>query len=153
MGLWTGQLGIGPWFVFSRLPGDNPIYRGRPSRAQATAALAFAGSMQIELIQPLDDEPSVYRETIDRRGYGFHHFGRATWTYAADRDDYLARGHELALELSLPGGGKLCYIDTGGQLPGFIELMGLTEALAAMFSGFEQAATNWDGRDPIRIVG
>ena len=33
--------------------------------------MAFAGHMNIELIQPNNSAPSVYREVIERRGYGF----------------------------------------------------------------------------------
>jgi hypothetical protein len=46
--------------------------------------MGFAGHMQIELIQPLDDHPSVYRETIEARGHGFHHFGIACADVDAD---------------------------------------------------------------------
>ena len=48
--------------------------------------MSFAGHMNIELIQPLNDaEPSVYREWIEKRGYGFHHWGRATDEFRSRR--------------------------------------------------------------------
>ena len=46
--------------------------------------MGFAGRMQIELLQPLDEEPSVYKELLDRSGPGFHHLGVASEDIDAD---------------------------------------------------------------------
>lgn len=69
--------GAGPFFLLDHFLGADQFYRGAVSTADVTIAMGFAGHMQIELIQPLDGNPSVYRETIGQRGYGFHHFGIA----------------------------------------------------------------------------
>jgi hypothetical protein len=92
----TANLQVGPWFIFRRLAGNNPLYRGQRLAAN-DMALGFAGNMQIELIQPLDDHPSVYRETILERDHGFHHFGLA----ARDFDDACA-GRAKAINWPLP---------------------------------------------------
>jgi hypothetical protein len=76
---WTGTLRVGPWFVLEHFTGDEPIYRGQPSRAQVRLAMSFAGHMNLELIQPKNDAPSVYRELIERRGYGFITLDVETW--------------------------------------------------------------------------
>ena len=80
MKLWIDKLKVGPWFLLDHFSGTHPKYRGRDSKADVSLAMSFAGHMNIELIQPNDAEPSVYREWIDKRGYGFHHWGRATRT-------------------------------------------------------------------------
>ena len=74
---WVTQLNVGPWFLLDHFTGTDPKYRGRDSTADVSLAMSFAGHMNIELIQPNNDAPSVYREWIERRGYGFHHWGRA----------------------------------------------------------------------------
>jgi hypothetical protein len=74
----TDRLRIGPWTVLRNFAGDDPRYRGEPTQAEAHIALGFCGHMQYELIQPADDLPSVHRDVIRDRGYGFHHFGYAT---------------------------------------------------------------------------
>jgi hypothetical protein len=48
--------------------------------------------MMIELIQRNDDQPSAYKEIIDRRGYGFHHVGIAFEDVEAERIAYEGRG-------------------------------------------------------------
>ena len=74
---WVRDAKTGPWFLLDSFLGPDQTYRGAPSQADVSIAMAFAGHMQIELICPKDGHPSVYRETIDKRGYGFHHVGIA----------------------------------------------------------------------------
>lgn len=108
--------------------------------------------MQIELIQPCDKEPSVYREMLDRTGYGFHHFGLA----ARDMEQAMAamsdRGYELAFTARVPSGGRVAYFDTFGALPGMIELLEANAALEAQFAVMHSAACGWDGADPVRSL-
>ena len=74
---WIDRLGVAPWFLLEHFTGIEPVYRGRPSQADVALAMSFAGHMNIELIQP-NDAPSVYREIVEKRGYGFHHWGVET---------------------------------------------------------------------------
>ena len=53
--------------------------------------MGYAGHMCIELIQPLDDHPSVYSEIAQSRGFGFHHVGISVPDVDAAMADYLAR--------------------------------------------------------------
>ena len=112
--------------------------------------MAFAGHMNIELIQLNNDAPSVYRELIERRGYGFHHWGRATWHFDRDVEQYRAAGHELAFICRVPSGGRVAYMDTTRELPGFVELIELGGAFESVFSRFYRASIDWDGVDPVR---
>ncbi|MFD9248992.1 VOC family protein, partial [Streptomyces bottropensis] len=61
---WTDELGVGPWFVSDRIDGEGSTYRGEPGRAEFALALAFSGHTMVELIQTLDDEPSIYKEAL-----------------------------------------------------------------------------------------
>jgi len=150
---WIARLGVGPWFLFERFRGDNPVYRGRPSEADVAIAMAFAGHMNIELIQPHDDHPSVYREAIEARGYGFHHWGLASRDVASDVARYAAQGMDEAFRAGVPTGGEVVYLDTRGALPGFIELIPVTPGMEEVFGGFYRASLDWDGGEPIRPFG
>lgn len=147
---WVKKLGVGPWFVLDHFTGIDPQYRGGQSRADVTLAMSFAGHMNIELIQPNNQEPSVYREWIDRNKYGFHHWGRATWCFDEDLQRYRAAGHELAFLASVPTGGRVAYMDTTSELPGFVELIELGSGFEPAFSKFYRASIGWDGHDPVR---
>ena len=121
MRTWSADLRVGPWFLLDHFTGDVPIYRGAPSHADVSLAMGFAGHMQIELIQPNDDNPSVYRETREQRGWGFHHYGVASREFEADIAKYEAKGYELAFRAGVPTGGSVGYLDTHGELPGMLE--------------------------------
>jgi Glyoxalase/Bleomycin resistance protein/Dioxygenase superfamily len=150
MSQWIRNMNVGPWFLLERWRGAEPVYRGAPSKTEIAAAMAFSGHMLIELIQPLDDHPSVYKETIQRVGYGFHHFGVGSNDYQADINQYEQRGYPLAFQTRVPTGGLVGYVDTTKDLPGFIEVIENGPAVDRFFTGFYTAALNWDGTDPIR---
>ena len=125
MSAWVEKVKVGPWFLLEHFTGNDPKYRGRDSTADVAIAMSFAGHMNIELIQPNNEAPSVYREWIERRGYGFHHWGRATWQFDQDVERYRAAGHELVFLAGVPTGGRVAYMDTTADLPGYVELIEL----------------------------
>ncbi|MES2700369.1 MAG: VOC family protein [Pseudomonadota bacterium] len=148
---WTRNLGAGPFYVLPHLLAPGQTYRGAESRADVTLAMGFTGHMMIELIQPLDDHPSVYRETIEQRGFGYHHVGIAFDDVDAAVRDYAARGWHEAYRAGVPTGGEVVYLDNGsGAAEGFIELLPVTAGMDATFTRFWEAACNWDGSDPVR---
>ena len=147
---WVRDAKTGPWFLLDSFLGPDQIYRGAQSKADVSIAMAFAGHMQIELIQPKDDHPSVYRETVQARGFGFHHIGIACVDVDAERAAYEARGYTLAFHAAVPTGGAVAYMDGGAANPGFVELIPATPGCDAAFTAFWQASVDWDGRDPVR---
>lgn len=147
---WASEARTGPWFVIDNFLAPGQIYRGQPSRADARIAMSFAGHMNIELIQPLDQEPSVYKEHIDRRSFGFHHVGIAFTDMAAAIADYESRGYALAYDAPVPTGGSVAYMDDGHNDPGFIELLPVTPGMEETFTRIWRAAQNWDGTGLIR---
>ena len=147
---WAEKLKVGPWFVLEHFEGEHPVYRGAPSKAGITLAMSFAGHMNIELIQPKDSHPSVYKEHIDIHGHGFHHWGVATSDIDADIARYAKMGMEVAFRAGVPTGGDVAYLDSHGAVPGFVELIETGPQMERAFAGFYGAALAWDGSDPIR---
>jgi len=147
---WVNKLHVGPWFLIERFKGEGGKYRGKPSESDNALAMSFAGHMNIELIQPLNDAPSVYRETIDKRGYGFHHWGVSTTNFDADHARYRAAGYEEGFFARVPSGGRVAYMDTTADLPGMVELIEMGASFDPIFGRFYAASIAWDGKDPIR---
>lgn len=147
---WINELKIGPWFLLDHFTGVDPVYRGAASRADVAIAMGYCGDMQIELIQPNDDHPSVYQELIRSRGYGFHHFGVASHDFDADVRAQEAKGFTLAFKAGVPTGGSVGYMDGGGVLPGFLEFIEVTPGLRETFGRFQQASVGWNGEAPVR---
>ena len=148
---WVADCRAGPFFVLEDFLRAGQIYRGEESSADIRLAMGFAGHMLIELIQPKDPHPSVYKETIDLRGYGFHHLGIACADVDATVQDYVARGYEEAFRAAVPTGGEVVYLDDGsGPERGFIELLPVTPGMDETFTRFWRASLDWDGSDPVR---
>ncbi|ARJ04181.1 hypothetical protein GCM10010988_29110 [Cnuibacter physcomitrellae] len=132
---YSARLSIGPWTVLRDFAGDDPRYYGEPTEARAHVALGFGGHLQYELIQPADDLPSVHRDMIRGRGYGFHHFGVATTTFDRSVAEYVARGYPVAFSASVDPTSRVAYFDTRDVLPGMTELIEASESTDQVFTG------------------
>lgn len=150
MAAYLDDLKLGPWFVRGPFSPKEALYRGRPTGLEITLALTFSGHLMVELIQQHDDGPSVYRETIERRGHGFHHWGVPSRDFDADCDRYRRRGYEMAFYDRTPVGTRIAYFDATAALPGMIELIEMNEAQERRYARMYAEALAWDGSDPIR---
>jgi hypothetical protein len=146
----SSRLSVAPWFVLGPFTAPEAKYRGQPSELRLVLALGFAGHVMIELIQQLNDAPSVYRELIDKRGHGFHHWAVASKDFEADIERYRAMGYEVAFSDRSPSGVRVVYMDATRDLPGMIEIIEMTDALEARYTEMYEASRSFDGRDPIR---
>ena len=59
-------------------------------------------------------------------------------------------GHALAFETWVPTGGRVGYVDTTAELPGYLELIEMDAATDAAFTRFYAQSLAWDGTDPVR---
>src|SRR3954449_10881358 len=88
---WTGEMRAGPFFRGDFTPEDQ-VYRGEPTSAALSVAFGFHGDMQIELIQPLDDKPSVFAEGLVSEGTGIHHIFAPVESYDTALAGYARSG-------------------------------------------------------------
>lgn len=151
MELFSRALRVGPWFLRERGVFPVQTYRGRPTGVELAIAMGYSGAMQYELIQQLDDSPSVYRDVVARRGYGLHHFGVGAPDFEARCAEYSAAGFERVYDAEVAAGGRVAYFDTLDVLPAMIEVIAMSAATEAMFTRFQQASVGWDGSDPVRL--
>jgi len=150
---WIKDGGAGPFFLLDSFTGPEQLYRGQATGADVSIAMSFAGHMNVELIQPKDNKPSVYKEIIDRRGYGLHHLGLACEDVEAERFKYEGRGYHVVFSTPVPSGGTVYFMGDGANSPAFIELIPANEGTDDMFTRYWKASIDWDGKDPIRPFG
>jgi hypothetical protein len=93
MRTYVHEYGIGPWDIYEFNPGTvrDMHENGEPVERSFRLALALVGSVQWELIQPLDDE-SIYARHLAAHGEGVHHVGVAVPDYAARVAAHEAKG-------------------------------------------------------------
>ena len=154
MSYWSSVLGIGPWYYNPRVPIKNYVHRGQSYEPHNSVALANSGPLQIELVQTLNDVPSMYREFTQAGLQGVQHV--AYWTEDFDAD--LARMQALGFEVAMGGEvgerGRFVYFDNKphpGLHPGaVIELSEVAGPKGKLFTMIREASVNWDGKDPVR---
>ncbi len=148
---WSNNFGIGPFFIKDYRPGtfDQVIYRGAPADLSMRVALAQAGTIQIELIEP-GPGPSAYRDMVPQGSPPtFHHFCAWTDDFAADQRLLESKGCE-AVNIGHSGPVTFGYFDTRETLGCMLEIVTRLPAVEARFAMIADAARDWDGTDPIR---
>ena len=153
MEFWVAQ-GVGPWFYMDPAPVEDFRYRGAPSEMRMAAAIANSGDLQIELIQPLNDAPSMYKEFLDAGHEGLQHMSYWSHDYQALYDKALGLGYRIGHEGQIGGDkGRFAYFDTQAHPGTIIEISDISGTKGPFFEKVRQAAINWDGTRPIREVG
>lgn len=147
---WTEKMGVGPFFRRGPLCFPGLLYRGQPSDISFNMAIGYWGDIQIELIEQLNDAPSIYRDWTDRGLEGVHHVCITVDDVAAARAFCVERGYSIEQELYYPGGGAI-YVDAGGGPGTLTEIVQLSPEQASRFEFYREAARNWDGTDPVRV--
>jgi hypothetical protein len=147
---WVRSAGVGPFFWFDEVVATDGRHRGNPADfPTSTAAIAYAGDLQIELVCQENDEPGVFRDLFARGEYGLHHMARVCEDYEAERDAYVEAGAELAFEAKVGGRARTCWVDTSPSLGFMVELLEPSRSRAQGFAAMRAAAETWDGKNPI----
>lgn len=148
---WVEVLGVGPWITLGSVMLDPSEYRGLQVATPVRIALANSGDLQLELIEPLDESPSCYREFLDAGHEGAHHL--AWWT-----DDFDGVMHVVAatglrvVQSGASMGTRFCYLDGESHLGTIAEVMELTDASRWIAEHVRESAEGWDGSDPYRAL-
>lgn len=145
---WARRTGIGPWRVMHGLRFDYCRTGGRVVEMVVTIASAYSGDVEIELIAPPADVPSMYADFLAGGGLGAHHVCFYPEDYLAALDALLADGMEPLLEGAIAGIPFVYLGDGEGQI---LELGDLPAEVRAGRARRIADAAAWDGRDPVRV--
>jgi methylmalonyl-CoA/ethylmalonyl-CoA epimerase len=71
---YSDTFGWGPWRIYNLVPPRHHgvIFRGKPIESGVRVALAMAGEVEIELIQPLQG-PGQFADFVAQHGQGLNH--------------------------------------------------------------------------------
>ena len=123
---WMKFLGLDKTPDIQTATGDakNPTeYRGHPSTAQAKLVFMNLDNLQVELIEPIGDTPSHWREFLESKGEGVHHIAFAVKGMG---EAYLENYAEAGYPTAQHGGwatGEYGYMDTAEALGVTVELI------------------------------
>ncbi|WP_163538159.1 VOC family protein [Gracilibacillus sp. YIM 98692] len=96
-------------------------YRGKKSPARAKLAFFEMGSIQLELIEP-DENQSIWREFLDEKGEGFHHIAFVVDGMKEKVKIMEKKGMPL-IQKGEYTGGRYAYMDTQADLKVLFELL------------------------------
>jgi methylmalonyl-CoA/ethylmalonyl-CoA epimerase len=97
-------------------------YKGRPTTARSKLAFFKVGpTLEIELIQP-DNEPSTWREDLDRKGEGVHHIAFQI-KGMKEKISALEKEKIPLLQTGEYTGGRYAYLDSTRDLKVILELL------------------------------
>lgn len=145
------KVGIGPWFVARNVRLPVCIYRGREIRMEMHAALANSGTHQIELIQQVSPEPSIYTEWLERYPDGAPLQHVSSWE--EDFDGAVARARAQGWVMIQEGRsayGPFAYLEHPDDPKLIFEITRKGPERRSIFEQIAQAALGWDGSGPIR---
>ena len=149
---WTQTMGVGPFFMMENIKLEDMRYLGEPTDAVFSLALAYWGDVQIELIRPENDAPSIYNGPYAVRDR-LHHVCLLVDDIA---DAYAAcaeHGAKILVEGKVGESGRVIYADPGGGPGSVIEILQTQPGTAELFGMIKQAGIGWDGSDPLRKLG
>jgi hypothetical protein len=149
---WIKALDVGPFFYLPSPPLNDLVYRGEPTSARIAVAITYSADLQVELIQPLDDHPSPYRDFQCAYGSGLHHIAHFTNEYDAAIAAYRARGRLPYYQgRGLTADQRFSYFDSPSHV-GTVNEVVETSGFGGFFEHMRAQSADWDGTDPIRTI-
>jgi Glyoxalase/Bleomycin resistance protein/Dioxygenase superfamily len=129
MRTYVDEYGIGPWEVHEFDPARvRALDEGEPPIEGAwRLAVTMVGSVQWELVQPLD-ERSIYAEFLASRGEGPHHVAVGGTAYRDALDGMRAKGRRVLLG-GVYEGATFAYLSTDEDLKVLTEIFDWPEGL------------------------
>ncbi|MBI1402810.1 MAG: VOC family protein [Porphyrobacter sp.] len=149
---WTRVMGVGPFFLIENIHLEGMKYRGQPTQAVFDLALAYWGDIQVELIRPKDDYPSIYRGEYGSTGNGLHHVCILVDDLAEARRVCEAEGAEVVIEGRF-GTSEVIYVDPGTGPGTLVEILQQAKEGPDLFGMIKAAGVGWDGSEPLRRLG
>jgi Glyoxalase/Bleomycin resistance protein/Dioxygenase superfamily len=142
-------VGAGPFYM-GDFTLDNYRYRGKERECRLRIAVGYWGTIQIEFIQPLSAEGTLYPDALPQCDGLLNHFAMPV----ADIDSWLAQ-RNLADRVLQSGemrqsGVKFVYLEN--VFPGglHLELVQAPEAMLGMYAALAAARAKWDRCNPLR---
>lgn len=149
---WTEVMGVGPFFELKDIRLGEMRYRGQPTDAMFSVAIAYWGDIQIELIRAENEAPSIYSgeyAVTDR----LHHICIMVESIEDARRACAQAGAEIIVEGKVGEDGAVIYADFGAGPGHLVEMLQPMAITGGLFDMIKDAGRNWDGSDPLRPLG
>jgi methylmalonyl-CoA/ethylmalonyl-CoA epimerase len=129
MRTYVDEYGIGPWEVYEFNPDTvtQMVKDEAPAEYAMRIAVTLVGSVQWELVEPLDDR-SIYAEFLAARGEGLHHVAVGGKAYRETLATMRSKGRRV-LSGGVYNGVTFGYLSTDEDLKVITEIFDWPEGL------------------------
>jgi catechol 2,3-dioxygenase-like lactoylglutathione lyase family enzyme len=119
---YVDEYGIGPWEIYEFNSGtvSQMVKDEAPAEFAMRIAVTMVGSVQWELVQPLDDR-SIYADFLAAKGEGIHHVAVGGRPYGEQLDAMRAKGRRV-LQAGVYQGATFAYLSTDEDLGAITEI-------------------------------
>ena len=145
---WITLFGVGPFFVLERVEYLEHEVDGIRSSPVMSLAFAYSGDLQVELIQTLDQEPSVISRYPPSPVNGFHHIAILSEDMASDEARMAKGGLRRVGSGVSEMGVRVAFFHGGPHAGGLVELIRADDTVTRFFRELKRAASEWDGKTP-----
>lgn len=148
---WVESVDVGPFYILDSIAFDDYRYRGVRTELELCLGFAYWGSVQVELIQPLNTADTLYTRALKTAPGKLNHCATIV-----ENIDELLNAHQLHDRVvhdgKMPTGVKFAYLED--YLPGglHLELTQVQESSLQAFAGMQAIAKSWDGKRPLRAM-
>ncbi|WP_225207310.1 VOC family protein [Novosphingobium huizhouense] len=149
---WTQTMGVGPFYLMENVALGEAKYKGVPTGAIFSIAIAYWGDVQIELIRPENREPSIYTGEYAVTDQ-LHHVCIFVDSIAEARAVCAEAGAEILVEGKVGEDGEVIYVDPGAGPGHVVEILQNMTGADAIFQMIKDAGKDWDGSEPLRTLG
>ena len=150
---WTRKMNVGPFVMLEGVELKDVYYKDSPADIDFSGAIAYTGSMQIELIKQYCDTPSIYNEYVNNEKGPLHHLCTLTDNIENDIRILESQGYTNLQGGKTQDNGKFAYLDTKEREGPILEIAQLSEAGLGFFDVMREAAKNWDKKTAIMDLG
>lgn len=143
---WHSQMGIGPFAVVRDCrPLKGSLYRGETSgNIVLNIAFAYIGDMQLELIEQVNDTPSMYQEALERGCWGTHHYAVCVEDFSSSYQHAINNGFTPLVNAGAPGYAQMAYVESD-RIPGLIlEIIEWNDLTRPYFDGISNFLSEAD---------
>ncbi len=150
---WTERFGAGPFFISEHIDVLDVRYRGAHGSFDHSSAYGQWGDVMVELVKDHTVGPSPVADVVGPGGSGLHHLAYFVTDLASAQSALTDLGWPEALWALTPSGVAFAFHDATASLGHMIEVYEGTPALRGFYAMVREAASGWDGTDPVRRRG
>tara|TARA_B110000444_G_C18839904_1_gene598233 strand:- start:2100 stop:2645 length:546 start_codon:yes stop_codon:yes gene_type:complete len=150
---WNQQMGVGPFAVARDVaPFSDAKYRGEScDDMRLNLGFAYMGDIQLELIEQLDNRPSIYQEMLEGGNRGLHHYCFGVEDYTTAYNYAINNGFEPVVQAGNANGGMMYCEST--KISGLIlEIIPWDDSTKPYFEGTRQFLADVDQNQLIHEI-